>query len=113
MNGVGMMWDSLTPADAEHAKNDLSLRRAAILHRHAEELKGLDNEAAEIETFVRVAEAFAQRFKNRPTPPSSETGGESAATSAPDAPADEAAPQTGLKVQHGPNFAGLIRRYGS
>jgi hypothetical protein len=107
------MWDSLTPADAEHAKNDLSLRRAAVLHRHTEELGALDNEAAEIDTFVRVAEAFARRFKNRPEPPSSEIGDESAATSAPDAPANEAMPQTGLKVQHSPNFAGLIRRYGS
>lgn len=61
--GVASMWDKLTPADLERAKRGLATRRSEILARHAEELKALETEQAEIDGIENAIAAFTQKFK--------------------------------------------------
>lgn len=58
------MWDQLTPMDLQRARDRLAALRTVTLNRHAEEIKRLDLEQAEIEAFERLAAAFAQRYIN-------------------------------------------------
>ena len=55
------MWEQLTPKDIQYARERLAALRTETLSRHAEEIKRLDFEQAEIEAFERLAESFAQR----------------------------------------------------
>jgi len=57
------MWDRLTTADLERVKRGLTMRRSEILARHAEELKALDAQQAEIDTIEHAIAAFTQKFK--------------------------------------------------
>ena len=57
------MWDKLTRADVERAKQGLAARRSELLARHAEELKALDAEQTEIDVIERAIGAFASKFK--------------------------------------------------
>jgi len=52
----------LNQADVDRAKQELRLRRAATLKRHAEELQVLDSEQAEIDTLEQMAQAFSRKF---------------------------------------------------
>ena len=58
------MWEQLTPKDIQCARERLTALRTETLSRHAEEIKRLDFEQAEIEAFERLAECFAQRHMN-------------------------------------------------
>lgn len=60
--GLGMVWNQLTPADVERAKEDLDRRRAEILARHAEELKALEADKAEIDTLELAIATFMKKF---------------------------------------------------
>jgi len=60
--GVDAMWNQLSHSDIERVKCDLQARRSEMLARHAEELKGLDAEAAEIEILERAIEALVRKF---------------------------------------------------
>ena len=60
--GLGMVWNQLTQADVERAKEDLDRRRAETLARHAEELKGLEADTAEIDTLEQAIAAFVKKF---------------------------------------------------
>jgi len=65
------MWDNLSPADIERAKEQLTLQRDAILKRHAEELSILDADQNEIETLDQLIAAFVQGrdpANSQPTP---------------------------------------------
>ena len=62
------MWDNLSTADIEQAKQQLKLRREQILSKHLEEIRGIDAEQTEIETLDRLAEAFARKFKDMTVP---------------------------------------------
>lgn len=62
MEGGTMPWDQLTPSDIERAKHELGVRRAEMLARHAEELKALEGDQAQIETLEQAIAAFAQKF---------------------------------------------------
>jgi hypothetical protein len=64
------MWEQLTPADIQQVRHGLALERAAILSRHAEELKAQDTQRDEIETLERLVEAFARKYINSETSPS-------------------------------------------
>lgn len=55
------MWDQLTPADIERVKQRLLGQRDQMLRRHSEELRGLDAEAAELETFEQLLLAFTKK----------------------------------------------------
>jgi hypothetical protein len=52
------MWDRITSADVERAKAALDEKRAEVLSRHVDEIKGLDAQLRDIESFERVVEAF-------------------------------------------------------
>src|SRR5205807_9210376 len=55
--------------DIQQAKNQLQLTREQVLSRHAEELRGLDAEQAEIEMLNLLAGSFTRKFKRQVTPP--------------------------------------------
>lgn len=56
------MWERLTPADVDHARNRLATSRAEMLRRHAEELRALDAQQDDIETLERLLARFAQTY---------------------------------------------------
>lgn len=57
------VWDQLTPGDLERAKSELGARRAEVLARHAEELRGLDAEQVQLETLEMAIDSFLQKMK--------------------------------------------------
>lgn len=57
-----MAWNQLTPSDIERAKHELGVRRAEMLARHAEELKGLEGDQAQLEALEQAISAFAEKF---------------------------------------------------
>jgi hypothetical protein len=61
--GVSEVWDQLSRFDIERLKRELGTRRAEILSRHAQELKDLEADQAEIDTFEQTINAFARKFK--------------------------------------------------
>lgn len=75
------MWN-LTANDIERAKEELKGRRAAIQARYEHELKQLEVDIADLETFERFAVKFVVDFK----------GGE------PEVPAAEPAPEAEVPV---------------
>ena len=64
------MWNQLTPNDIERAKHELNERRAEMLARHAEELKGLNTDQNQLETLEQAIASFLQKFN--PASPASE-----------------------------------------
>jgi hypothetical protein len=62
IGGGSIMWDQLKPSDIERAKSELGDRRAEMLARHAEELKGLDVDQNQLETLERAIASFLQKF---------------------------------------------------
>jgi len=56
------MWERLTPADVDHARNRLATSRAEMLRRHAAELNALDAQQDEVETLERLMAAFAKKY---------------------------------------------------
>lgn len=63
------MWDVLKPTDIEEAQQQLNERRAETLRRQAEELAGLQADAADLEALDRLAAAFSSKFKKATAPP--------------------------------------------
>ena len=60
------VWDQLTPSDIERAKQDLVTRRAEMLARHAEELRGLEADQVQLETLEQAIATFLQKFTGAP-----------------------------------------------
>jgi hypothetical protein len=56
------MW-SFTPADMRRAKDELMQRRIATETRHADELKAIDAQLADITAMEQAIEAFACKYK--------------------------------------------------
>jgi hypothetical protein len=56
------VWDQLTPTHIERAKQELDIRRAEMLARHAEELKALDTDQNEIDSLAQAIDAFVRKF---------------------------------------------------
>ena len=59
-----MSWDQLKPSDITRAKEDLVTRRAEMLARHAEELRGLDADQAELDGLEQAITGFLQKFNS-------------------------------------------------
>jgi hypothetical protein len=59
---AGMAWNQLTPADVERAREELDRRRTEMLARHADELKSLETDRAEIEGLEQAIGAFLRKF---------------------------------------------------
>ena len=68
IEGDSTVWDQLTPEHLEEAKRELTRRRDEILARHAEELKALDTDQAEIDALDQAIAAFSRKFGNRAEP---------------------------------------------
>jgi len=60
------MWDRLKQSDILEAKQQLRRRVDETLLRHAEEIKGIDNDVAEVETLNRLVDAFSDKFGTAP-----------------------------------------------
>jgi len=61
--GGSAVWDQLTPGDIQNAKQELTGRREEMLARHAEELKAIDADQAQLDTLAEAIELFARKFK--------------------------------------------------
>jgi hypothetical protein len=61
------MWDEIKRTDVELARKKLGELRSVTLQRHAEELKQLDADEAEIDTLVRLANTIAEKYLNGDT----------------------------------------------
>lgn len=62
VEGGTIVWNQLTPSDIERAQNELGVRRAEMLARHAEELNGLETDQAQLESLEQAIDAFVRRF---------------------------------------------------
>lgn len=63
------MWDTVKQTDFARARQELELRRAETLRRHAVEIESLEADAAAIETLNRLAAAFCEKFRKAASPP--------------------------------------------
>ncbi len=86
------MWDSLKRDDIDQAKQQLALRRADIVRRHADEIGRLDGDRSELETLNRLADAFAQKYKDVRTVPSKPLAPKVAGNNSAHTPAPETQP---------------------
>ena len=57
------MWDLLKQTDIQQAKQDIKLRRAEILRKHAEETRTLDSDRVELEILNHLIDIFTLKFK--------------------------------------------------
>jgi len=62
------MWERISAVDIEDAKAQLSRRRGETLRRQAEEIKSLDAQLLDIESFERVVAAFFEEYMNSKIP---------------------------------------------
>jgi hypothetical protein len=60
------MWERLKQSDILEAKRELRRRVDAMLRRHAEEIKTLDSDLAEVQTLDRLVDAFSDKFGTAP-----------------------------------------------
>src|SRR5437763_4678579 len=63
------MWERLKQSDIAEAKQQLRRRVDETLRRHAEEIKGVDSDLAEVETLNRLVDLFSDKFGTAPAPP--------------------------------------------
>ena len=61
------MWNALSHADLDAAKHRLKSQREETLRRHAEELRALESDHAELEKLDQLIDAFVEKFKNPAT----------------------------------------------
>ena len=57
-----IVWDQLTPADVQRAKDQIDVRRTEMLERHAAELQALDVDSAEVDAVDQAIAAFINKF---------------------------------------------------
>ena len=57
------MWNTLSHADLDAAKHRLKSQREETLRRHAEELRALESDQAELENLDQLIAAFVKKFK--------------------------------------------------
>ncbi len=62
------MWERISSIDIEDAKAQLSRKRGETLSRQAEEIKSVDTQLHDIESFERVVAAFFEEYMNSKVP---------------------------------------------
>jgi hypothetical protein len=62
------MWGRITLAEIEEAKARLNRKRAEALSRQAAEIRSLDAQLEDIESFERVVIAFFDEYMNEAAP---------------------------------------------
>jgi hypothetical protein len=107
------MWEQLTPADIERVKQRLATERVETLSRHAEELKALDANQAEIETFERLVLAFVNDHLSPPPATASEEPAVAGEVGAPATPEGRLNVPSPIHIVHppSPNFGVPLRRF--
>jgi hypothetical protein len=60
--GAVIVWNQLSRADIERVKRELDQRRSEMLARHAEELKALEGDQAEIDILEQAIDSLARKF---------------------------------------------------
>ena len=107
------MWEQLTPADIERAKQRLAAQRTETLSRHAEELKALDADQAEMETFERLVAAFVNKHLSPPPTTASEEPTVAAEVGASATPEGRRNVPSPIQIVHPPslNFGVPLRRF--
>ena len=103
------MWRQLTPADIQRVRARAAALRCEILNRHAEELRTLDANEAEIDALERFILGFSKRYLN-----ASKGAGAAPAEEAPDqSNSDQYAgpPRLQAHQQDSPNFRGPMWRW--
>lgn len=106
------MWDEIKRTDVELARKKLAELRVVTLQRHAEELKQLDADEAEIDTFARLANTIAEKYLNGDAHTDEEpAGGTIHEATAPMIKQEEPSPAI-LEVSQkmSPNFGGPLRK---
>src|SRR6266849_3716934 len=87
----GRMWQLLKQSDIAQAKQQLRLRVDETLRRHADEMKSLDHDQAELEALNRLLDEFSRKFKAAPAAPAEPVAAiepdDPAAATEPDEPA--------------------------
>ena len=107
------MWEQLTRADIQRARARAAALRCEMLNRHAEELRALDADEAEIEALERFIIVFSERYLNAAT----DSGSAAAPAEDPEAlthsdPEEHAgAPRLQVHQQVSPNFGSPVRRW--
>ena len=107
------MWDELKRTDVELAKQKMGELRNLTLQRHAEELKQLDIDEAEIDTLARLAEAIAEKYlKGRTQADEQPTPGDAVQDAARRETEHGGSPPMSLEVRQNasPNFGSPLRR---
>ena len=111
------MWEKLTPADIERAKTRAATLRSEAMQRHAEELKALDADEAEIEVLQRLIADFSEKYMrgaNTATVDATAapllTEGATDATGRAEAQPDVVSPRLQVQQQVSPNFGVPVRR---
>src|SRR5260370_4285477 len=108
--GSTAMWN-LNGDDLQRAKEELKGRRAAIQARYENELKQLQADIADLETFERFAVKFVTEFKGEdgppaavaePSPPAESVVAETAAPTSPASPDAAAAQSADAEPAAGP-----------
>ena len=56
------MWNQLSRADLDRVKRELDVRRSEMLARHAEELRALETDKAEIDILEQAIDGIARKF---------------------------------------------------
>ena len=110
------MWERISAVDIEDAKAQLSRRRGETLKRQAEEIKSLDAQLLDIESFERVVAAFFEEYMNSKVPWVPAASVPEQSVSLPEsgkssAPAPQDAPSLVLQIRQNilPNFKPLPR----
>jgi len=107
------MWDQLKRSDVELAKQKLVELRDVTLQRHAEQLKQLDSDEAEIDMLARLADVITKKYLIRPAHSDGRATLDGAVqdTVRP-APEQEEPPAANLEVRQNvsPNFGSPLRR---
>ena len=57
-----VVWNQLTPADVERARKELDIQRTEMLARHAEELRSIEADGAEVDALEQAIDVFMHKF---------------------------------------------------
>ena len=62
VKGDDFVWEQLTPADVDRARQELGRQRIEMLARHAEELNLLEGDCAQVDQLEQAINAFIRKY---------------------------------------------------
>jgi len=105
------MWEQLTPADIQRARARAAALRCETLNRHADELRSLDVDEAEIEALERLILGFSERYLNASKAAGSAPAEHIEAPEQSNSDQQPSPPRLQARQQDSPNFSGPMRRW--